>query len=411
MNSNHDNINSLVLVAQHFITELKSIFSDKGAMLILVFAMIIYPIIYSIGYMNEKMTDLPIGVVDLDHSVASRKYAAMLDATSEITVSHKPLDLLSAEALFMKNAIDGVILIPKGFQSDVLSGKQANVAVYADGSYFLKYKNELQAATYVNAYFSGGIAVKKYMAEGSSFEQAQVLNDPLAVQTHILYNPGSAYGSFIMPGFILVVLQQTLLIGIGLLGGSFSESKASPFLLPLKKRRREILPYLLGKSGAYLFISLINIAIGVIIVHSWFQYPDKANMLEVLMLLFPYCLGVIFLGIGLSTVFKHRESAIVFMVFLSPIALFFSGLSWPSLALPHWLAALSQLMPSSTAIPAYLRMRTMGASLLDVKPELLQLYAQAAIYIALTVTYFFVRIGIDRRHELNRLKDIRGCSS
>lgn len=404
MKTDQNKINGFQLAATHFINELKAIFTDSGAMLILIGAVVIYPIIYSIGYYNEVMTNMKVAVVDLDHSVASRKYTAMIDASSDLEVSCKALDLPAAENLFMSNKVSGVILIPKNFEKDVLSGKQANVAVYADASYFLKYRNTILATTYSNAYFSGGVSVMRYMAEGKSLQQAKVSNDPLPAYSHVLYNPSTGYGSFIMPGVILVIFQQTLLIGIGLLGGSFSESKASPFLLPEQRRRKEIIPYLTGKTGAYLFISLFNIAYAIVLIHHWFGYPDKANMLDVLMLLFPFLLSTIFLGIGASTLFKHRESALVFMVFMSPIALFLSGLSWPVSSIPHWLVILSKILPTTTVIPAYLRLRTMGVGITEVKSEMIFMYIQAAVYLGLTLLYFFIRIRFDYRRKIAKAK-------
>jgi len=392
-------INSFELMAIHFINELKAIFSDRGAVLILVGALIIYPIVYSLGYFNEVLTDLPVGVVDRDQSSLSRKYTGMLDASREVKVSCKPLDLMQAEDLFMDNKISGVLLIPKGFEKDVLSGRQTNLAVYADGSYLLKYKTVYTATSVVNAYFGGGIAVKRYMAEGKSFQQAQFASSPLNLETHILYNPSGSYGSFIMPGLIIIIIQQTLLIGIGIMGGTFSESKASPFVLPEQKRSREILPLLFGRVGAYLLISVLNICLALVLVHDWFNYPDKSNMLDVMMLLFPFLLAVIFFGIGLSTCFKHRESSIVFMMFLSPIALFLTGISWPVSAIPEWLVGLSKILPGTTVVPAYLRLRTMGAGIADIKPELLKLYLQAGSYAALTIAYFFIRIHTEKRPE------------
>jgi ABC-2 type transport system permease protein len=401
MKKSQNKINWLELVSKHFILELKTIFTDKGEMLILFGAMLVYPIIYSIVYFNERMTDLPIGVVDMDHSEASRKYAQMIDATSDLNVKCKPATMHEAESLFMDDKISGVVVIPEGFQRDVFSGKQANVAIYADASYFLKYRNEYIAISTSNAYFSGGVTVKRYMAEGQSFQQAKVSNDPLSVQPHILYNPSTGYGSFIMPSLILIIIQQTLLIGIGVLGGSFSESMASPFLFPKEKRKREILPYLLGKSGAFLLISIFNLAFALVMVHHWFNYPDKASFVEVFMLMFPYLLSVIFLGIGLSTLFKHRESAIVFMVFLSPIAIFLTGLSWPVTAMPGWIVTLSKLLPSTTVVPAYLRLRNMGVGISGIKHELLCLFSQAAIYMGITLSYFFIRVHHDtRKREL-----------
>lgn len=397
MTKERSKINSFELMAIHFKNELKAIFTDSGAVLILVGALLIYPLLYSFGYFNEVLTDLSVGVVDLDQSPSSRKYINMLDASRDVQVSYKPMDLNDAEALFMDNKISGVLLIPAGFQKDIYSAKQTNVAVYADGSYLLKYKTFYTAASVVNAYFGGGVAATRYITEGKSLQQATVAASPLSVQTYTLYNPSGSYGSFIMPGLILIIIQQTLLIGIGIIGGTFSESKKSPFVLPAKKHSREIIPLIFGRVGAYLLISAFNICFALILVHHWFSYPDKGNMLEVMMLLFPFLIAVIFFGIGLSTLFRHRESAIVFMMFLSPIALFLSGISWPVSAMPEWLVGLSKILPGSNVVPAYLRLRTMGVSIIDVKPELIFLYKQAAIYMLLTIAYFFIRVYIDKK--------------
>ncbi|QIA06967.1 ABC transporter permease [Draconibacterium halophilum] len=150
-----------------------------------------------------------------------------------------------------------------------------------------------------------------------------------------------------------------------------------------------------------MLISAFNICLALIIIHHWFNYPDKGNMFDVLMLLFPFLLSVIFFGIGLSTLFKHRESAIVFMMFLSPIALFLSGISWPVSAMPDWLVGLSKILPGTTAVPAYLRLRTMGVGITEVKSEVLKLYFQAGSYAFLTIAYFYVRLftGKIRKRE------------
>jgi ABC-2 type transport system permease protein len=399
----------LELVVLHFKQELREVFADKGAMLILIGAMIIYPLVYSIGYSGEVLAELSFGVVDLDQSSLSREYTRMLDATNELDVTCQPFSLDEAEKLFMKDKIKGVLLIPKDFENKILNGKQAHVSVYADGSYFLKYKAEILASNTVNSYFNAGVSVKRYMIEGKSFDQAVVASSPISMHTHILYNPNASYGSFVMPGLILIIIQQTLLIGIGILGGSFSASKKTPFLLPAEKRRREVLPYLLGKTGAYMLVSLFNVALAVILVHHWFNYPDKGNILHVMMMLFPFLLSVIFLGIALSTLFRHRESSIVFMVFLSPIALFLSGISWPVSAMPDWIVVLSKIFPGTTAVPAYLRLRTMGVGISGIRHDMIALYIQAAIYAVFTLVYFYLHVYADiaKPKKVNRTS----CSS
>jgi ABC-2 type transport system permease protein len=387
------------LIAKHFLFELKAILNDKGAILILFIAVIVYPVIYSIVYMKENVTSMPIAVVDQDRTDSSRKYAQMLNASAEVDVKANPTDITEGEKLLKGRIVDGVLFIPEGFQKKLMKGEQTDVSLYADAAYFLKYRNQLMAATYTNSYFSAGISVKKYLAAGQSYPQALVSTTPLDPQPHILYNPASGYGSFVMPGIMLIVIQQTLLIGIGLMGGSFSESKKSQFALGLNQRKHEIIPHLFGKAGAYLLLSLFNVAFTLIMVYNWFNYSDKASFVHVLMLLFPFLVSVVFLGIGISTLFKHRESAIIFMVFLSPIALFVTGISWPISAIPEWLVILSKLSPGSIMVPAYYRLRNMGVGLSGVKHEMWMLYLQAAIYMGLTIIYFYYRMARLKKRE------------
>lgn len=392
MKSEKTKIKYLELTATHFINEFKNVTSDFGAMLILIGAVFIYPIVYSIGYYNETLTEIKFGVIDLDHTELSRKYVRMLDATQELQLSETCNDLNEAENKLLENKISGAILIPKNFQKDIFSGKQTNVALYADAGYFLTYRNEFLCLSTVNSYFGAGVSVVKYLYEGKSFEEAKTAIDPVSAKVHVLYNPSAGYASFIMPSIILVIIQQTLLIGIGLLGGSFSESKKSPFTLPAEIRHREVVPLLIGKTGVYLLVSVINICFAVFMVHHWFNYPDNAGFLQIMMLLFPYLLSSIFLGIGISTIFKHRESAIVFMVFLSPVALFMSGLSWPDSAIPELINTAAKILPSTTVVPAYLKLRTMGVNIIEIRSELVFLYLQAMVYFVLTLFYFRMRI-------------------
>lgn len=383
----------LELIYAHFSQELKAILNDKGAILILIIAVVVYPVIYSIVYLKENVTGMPMAVVDQDNTDSSRKYARMLNASAEVEIIAHPADLNEGERLFKKGSVDGVLLISRGFEQKLMKGEQADVALYADAAYFLKYRNQLMAATYTNSYFSAGISIKKYIAAGQAYQQALVSNSPLDPQPHILFNPASGYGTFVMPGIMLIVIQQTLLIGIGLMGGSFSESKKSPFLYAPGRRKHEIIPHLFGKAGAYLLISLFNVAFTLIIIYHWFNYTDNARFLHVLMLLLPFLVAVVFLGIGISTLFRHRESAIVFMVFLSPVALFLTGISWPTTEIPGWLVTLSKLSPGSLMVPAYYRLRTMGVGLPGIKHDLWMMYLQAALYMGGTIVYYYFRMS------------------
>lgn len=382
----------LGLSYQFFKAELLAIFKDTGALLILFLALIIYPVIYGIAYKKEVLRDIPVAMVDLDGTASSRLLTRMADATEEMNVTHRVGSLLEAEQLFYEGKVGGVLMVPSDFEKNILSGQQASVSIYSDAGYFLAYKQTLTGAMQSIGTFSGGVEVRRLMAKGAAPEQALERRDPIGLNTVMLFNPTGGYNSFVIPGLIMVILQQTLLIGIGLLGGTDKEKGRFRFAVPQSLERGGVIPVVLGKAGAYFVLYLVNIMITQIWVYHWFNLPDKASFLPAMALIIPFLLAVIFLGMALSTFFSRREHSILFVVFLSPIVLFLSGLSWPASAIPEWLHGAAHIFPSTVMVPAWLRVRTMGAELQHVGEAFWFLTIQAVVYFGLAVGLYY-RVG------------------
>jgi ABC-2 type transport system permease protein len=218
-------ISVLSQIAYNFRRELKIILHDPGAILILMIALFIYPLIYSFAYKNEVLRESDIAIVDLDNTATSRAYCRMSDATEQLRLACKVNSLAEAQELFYKGEVKGIILIPAGFEKNLLHNKQSQVVVYADAGYVLIYKQVYSGALYAASTLSGGVEVKRLLAEGNGFSQAMEKQAPVRVLNYQLFNPSGGYGSFVMPGMILIIMQQTLLIGIGMVGGSLRERK------------------------------------------------------------------------------------------------------------------------------------------------------------------------------------------
>jgi len=135
-----------------------------------------------------------------------------------------------------------------------------------------------------------------------------------------------------------------------------------------------------GRSLAYFFLYGFNLIFTQIILYHWFGFPDKGAMIDVWLLMVPFLFSVIFMGLTVSLLLTRREHSIMMLVFLSPIVLFVSGMSWPVTSLPPLLYRLAHLFPSTSVIPAYLRIRTMGGSMVDVRSELFFLTGQMIVY-------------------------------
>ena len=381
-------IKNLVLFIFFFKNELKTIFKDAGAVLLFMVALVIYPLLYSIAYQKEVIKDIPIGVVDLDHTALSRQASKMADATEQLMVAYKPASLKEAEDLFFNGKIKGVILLPNHFEKDILSGQQSNLVVYSDASYFLLYKQVYAGSVYSTGTLNAGIEIKRFLSEGKTLKQAFDQQDPLKVQSRYLYNPSGGYGSFVLPGIVILILQQTMLIGIGMLGGTSRENNLFHIIHQQVNEKWGSIPIILGKSFAYVFIYLFNALFTMVILHNWFNLPDNSNLIGILLLLIPFLFATAFLGLAISVFFRERVYSLLFMVFLSPVILFLSGLSWPASAIPKGLYAAAHIFPSTSMIPAYIRIRISGASINQVTGEWLFLVMQMLAYFILAcITY------------------------
>ena len=377
--------------------EFKNIFSDAGVILIFFGAILVYPLLYGYIYSKEVVKEVPVVLVDLSKTPESRLLARMVDASEFIQLSEKANSLSEAEILFYRGKVHGVVVIPQTFSNEILSGKQAHVSVYCDASYFLFYKQVFKGASFSVGTYSAGVEIKKLMAKGVSSDQAVIKRDPIPVIANPLYNPSEGYGSYAMLAVLLMVLQQTLLIGIGMLGGTNRERKRFHFMIPVGNKRGGSIPIILGKASAYLTIYTLNSIYVIGVMPLVFNYAHRANVVSMVLFMLPFLLSVIFLAMALSSIYKHREHSMLVLVFTSIPFIFFSGISWPVEMFPAWIKVVAQLIPSTPGIRGLLKLNLMGAPFSGVLAEWLHLWGLTVAYF--TFAYIMTKRFIRRRQK------------
>ena len=97
------------------VDELRMILKDSGALLLVVFAMLIYTIIYSVAYGKEVVREVSIAVVDEDHSSMSRTLVDGLRSGPDTFVAYEPTSVEEAKELFYRGKVFGIVVIPRGF--------------------------------------------------------------------------------------------------------------------------------------------------------------------------------------------------------------------------------------------------------------------------------------------------------
>lgn len=356
--------------------EWRRIVNDPGAAIILVGAVVLYALFYPQPYLPEVLKEVPTVVVDHDRTPLSRHLARMADASELVRVIGRATDLQEAAGSVRRGTVGAILEIPRNFERDVLRGTAVTVGCYTDAAYFLVYRQATTGLVGAVRTLSAGIEVRRLEAGGMPQDRALAARDPVPVVDRPLYNPTEGYASYIVPGVLVLILQQTLLIGIGMLAGTAREKgSVSVAAGPLAR--------VLGRTLAYFVLYSVHAVFYFVVVFRIFDIPYRGNLTATFGFAVPFLLAAIGLALMMSSLFRERETALQVLLFTSLPALFLAGFSWPLELVPPWLRLLAKLLPSTAAIDGFLRLNQMGASLAEVAPEWRILWSLAGAYLLL----------------------------
>ena len=371
--------------------EMEQVVKDEGVLIFFIVVPLVYPLLYSWIYNNEVVHEVPVCVVDQSHSQLSRDFIRKCDASPDVQVKYYAQDLDEAKSLVSRQLVKGIYLIPSSFEGDVYGLKQGTVSVYCDMSLMLTYKAIFQTAQAVT--MEMGTELKTKLAGRYTAREEAIASRPLDYED---------------PAVLMLILQQTLVLGIGLSAGTARDENPYRNLIPVGDSRYEnTIPIVLGKSMCYFMIFIVMGAWLSILVPKIFHFPQLATGYSLMCMMLPYILACIFFGMAVSCMVKYRENVMLIMVFVSVPLLFLTGVSWPQSNIPGYWQGVSWLFPSTFGARAYIRLNSMGADISDVMPELRILWIQTVCYFVLTLCVYRFQFFMARRFAMERLKFLK----
>ena len=385
--------------------ELKQVFRDEGVLIFCVIVPLVYPLLYSWIYNNEVVREVPVVIVDDSHSQLSRQFIRMCDASPDVKILSFADDLDEAKMLVSRQLAKGVYYIPADFATNVNRMKQGVIGVYCDMSLMLTYKAIYQTAVAVTQ--TMGAEIQRRVSGNWTAREDQITTRPLAFEDVPVFNPAGGYGNFIIPAVLMLIIQQTLVLGIGLAAGTARERNRYSDLVPIHKCYGGIYRIVCGKAMCYLMIYAVMSAYLTIAVPRMFSFIAMIHWQDLVALMVPYLLASTFFGMTVSCLVHYRENVMLLMVFLSLPLLFMSGVSWPQSSIPGYWQGVSWLFPSTFGIRAFVRMNTMGGVLSDVVTEIRCLWIQAATYFGTACLVYGFQVRLTRRHAMERLEVLR----
>ncbi len=376
--------------------EMRNVFRDEGVLMFCILVPLGYPLLYSWIYNNEVVREVPTAIVDLSHSHSSREFIRNYDAAPDTKATYYCTNMDEAKELVEKQAVHGILYFPQDFDTKLQRGEQAHVGVYTDMSLMLTYKAIYQTAQAVASHINANIQVAQ--SGGFTNRDDEITTKPLDFDEVPIFNTTGGYGNAILPGVLMLIIQQTLLLGVGMAAGTARELNRNKELVPVSEHYAGIFRIVLGKALCYFMLYAVMGFYLALVVPKLFGFVSMVSWTTILGFMLPYILACVFFALTLSCLVRYRENVMLLAVFTSVPLLFMTGISWPQSNIPGFWQGFAWLFPSTFGVRGFLRISSMGASLPDIITEFRALWIQVAAYFFLACAVYRHQIHVARRN-------------
>ncbi|HEY71964.1 MAG: hypothetical protein DRJ03_11265 [Chloroflexi bacterium] len=332
------------------------------------------------GITGGGVQNLPLAVVDLDRSRASRELFAKLDQTDELLIKAYSDSVAQAQEWMQSGRVSAIVVAPPGYGEGLLDPHaSAEIHVIADGSSYVVSSAAIGAAESVAAEIVQDIAVRYGVAGGEAVE----LRFTARFNSALDGQPGAIT---MMLG--LIVYQVTLVIA----SQSFTRERELGTLEQLRVTPLGRLELMIGKAIPTLLVGLVNCLLMTGVAVAWFDIPVRGSLLLLMLLTIPFILTQIGWGTLISLISRTQQQAMLSVFALAMLEIACSGFLSPASSLPEAMRLLSYF----SSVQHYIKILR-GVALRGAGLGALWLPALALAGIALSVTalaWLRLRLGL-----------------
>lgn len=385
--------------------EIYLVFTDPGVLLFFFALPTAYPLVYTIIYNPELVKEIPVVVVDNSRTAESRQFTRTVDQTEAIDVIGYAANLEEAKEAMRSHKCYGIMEIPSDYARRLGNGEQAVVPFYDEMSLLIRYRAFVSALTDIQI-ATGARIQSELLDAGGLLTQTQAMEgSPVNNEAEFMGDPTQGFASFIIPGILVLILQQSMVLGITMLAGGMHERRRRNHGYdPMMITTATPVSTILGKTLCYLTLYIPMVYYTLDIVPDIFALPHVGNYWEYVMFIFPMLVASAMLGICLGVFVTERESSMLVIVFTSVIFLFLSGLTWPRYAMSPFWKLIGDLVPATWGLEGFIRLNGDHANLAQQSTPYIHLWILAGIYFV--GAWFIVRSYLrNGRSALNHLRN------
>lgn len=313
---------------------------DKATTYMVVIFPLMMLILYGFG-IRYDVASVPMTILDQDRTAQSRQYIERFDSSPYFLIRRYVDNYRDLQTDIDQGKSRIGLVIPADFSRLIASRREAVVQVLVDGADNNTASIAMNYFSRITQRYSSDIMVQQMDAV---LRQLQLSVPAVEAEQRIWFNPDLESVQFIVPGIIAVIMMivGTLLTAVTIVKekeqGTIEQIVSSPI------GRYELM---VGKVMPYAILAYLDFLLIVAASRFLFGVTIKGSLSLLLITAFFYLIGVLGLGILVSTSTQTQMAAMLTAILASMLpSILLSGFIFPINQMPRVLQAITAVVPA-----------------------------------------------------------------
>ncbi|WP_304508558.1 ABC transporter permease [Anaerotignum sp.] len=314
---------------------------DKRMLFMFLVAPLALSIVVCNAFGGHIVKDIPLAAVDGNSSAQTRALIDAFDETDRFNVTYVVTDQDEALQLLEEGKVLGVVVIPADYARSLQLGQQAEVLIGVNSANNIIGNSAVVSAMQVVKTVSAQIAVKSFVAAGSTVDDALAKAAPISTVLRPWFNSQFSYLTYLGLGLTGLIFYQLFLMTVST---AFAEEKKEG-ILSGKTTVKESVIHFFNKYIFYGVTGYLNILVNYYAIITIFDFPMRGNKEDLAILCGCYVLCMLGVGALFGTLCKNTIHCIQWLMALTYPLFILSGFSWPLTEMSDTLVKAAQFLP------------------------------------------------------------------
>lgn len=359
------------------IKEFHHIFRDRRSLFILFGMPIAQILLFGFAITNE-INNVDIAILDHAKDATTKEIINKISASKYFTIQQFINREAAIESVFQKGHVKAVLTFEAAFGEHLIKEHKAGVQIVTDAT-DPNIANTI--ANYINA-----ILLSYQNQQNNTIS----ISHQIKPQIRMVYNPELKSVFMFVPGVMTVIL---MLVSAMMTSISITREKELGNMEILLVSPLKPFQVIIGKVVPYIFLSLINAIVIVLLGVLVFKMPVQGSLILLALESVLFVVTSLSLGIFISTISATQQTAMMIslMGLMLPTILL-SGFIFPVSSMPLPLQIISNIIPAKWFIIVLKGIMLKGVGVAYIWKESLILMGMTLFFIMLSIKRYKIRL-------------------